>query len=349
MFKYIRVQIVHPCRAKCAWCSTHHKNPTFQKLHDNGLAEDYHETYAEVIERYKPEEVFVSGGEPLLYPQIGEFLKRISEHTNVIHVFTSYQFSRQVMDRIAQMELPDKVILNHTPIYFEPDRWHKLTRGFPFEVYRDNVRKAARLPIRKRFKFIINHNQFVQEISRFQELIEPDETCEISLKIMNDQGNGLVVEHMQRTAQNVFDRLNDLDSTLTDAGWANQERPSTSADLMKPVIESGDVTKCVYRQDPLELRLSFYRGDDQKQIIKYRYCPYFPPDFGHKFHIGRDDIEKMGKNFKKGPFREHCERCRMLHYSRTPCGQEGAGVDMDPDDVDDPDVELGGQKDELVL
>ncbi len=149
MFKYLRVQIVHPCRAKCAWCSTHKKNPTFQALHDSGEAEGFHDAYLQIIERYKPQEVFVSGGEPLLYPRIGEFLEEVAQHTEKIHVFTSYQYSRRVMERLSEIEMPaDKVILNHTPIYFDPERWLTLTRGFPFEVYLDNVRAAVSWPVK---------------------------------------------------------------------------------------------------------------------------------------------------------------------------------------------------------
>jgi hypothetical protein len=327
MFKYLRIQIVHPCQAKCAWCSTYLKNPRFSKLHRSGGAGEFHEFYREVAAEYKPEEIFVSGGEPLLFPGIGKFLRDLSEHTKRIHVFTSFQFNRAVMDRFAQEDLPgDMIVLNHTPIYFEPERWHELTRGFPFDVYIDNIRRAVKLPLRKRFKFIINHSGFVEEIARFQELVTPDERCEISLKMMNDQGDGLGVDTMQRTAGRVRERLGDLDRVLAESGWNKRPRPETSADLMKPVIESGDVEKCVYRKDPLELRLSFYRGGegDGKSILKYRYCPYFPPDFGHKFHIGRDDIKKLGRNYKKGPFREHCDRCRMRHYHACPGGEKKA-------------------------
>ncbi len=317
MFKYLRIQIVHPCQAKCAWCSTHFKNPRFSNLRKSGEAEDFHDFYRQVAARYTPEEIFVSGGEPLLYPEIDSFLRDLAEHTSKIHVFTSYQFNRRTMENFSSMDIPwEKVVLNHTPIYFEPDNWHKLTQGFPFDTYADNVRRAVDLPLTKRFKFIINHSGFVEEVKRFQELIKPDKTCEISLKMMNDQGDGLGVETMKKSANRVRDRLGDLDRVLSDAGWSNRPRPQTSADLMRPVIESGDVEKCIYRQEPLELRLSFYRGGeaDGKNILKYRYCPYFPPDFGHRFHLGRDDIEKLGKNFTKGPFREHCDRCRMRHY-----------------------------------
>ena len=332
MFKYLRIQIVHPCQAKCAWCSTHRKNPRFSRLQRSGEAERFHDFYREVAEEIQPEEIFVSGGEPLLYPEIGPFLRDLSQHARLIHVFTSYQFNPAVIDRFAEAGVPSKqVILNHTPIYFEPDRWHELTRGFPFDVYLDNIRRAVKLPVRKRFKFIINHSGFVEEIARFQELVDPDPSCEISLKMMNDQGNGLGVETMKRTARQVRDRLGDLDGVLARAGWANRPRPETSADLMRPVIESGDVTKCVYRDKPIELRLSFYRGGegDGKAIVKYRYCPYFPPDFGHRFHIGRDDIGKLGKNFRKGPFREHCNRCRLRLYHACP-GSEAGSPDPEP-------------------
>lgn len=324
MFKYIRVQIVHPCRARCVWCSTHKKNPVFQALHDSGEAERFHDTYADVVEHFGPKEVFVSGGEPLLYPGIEGWLARIAAATrDTVHVFTSYQFSRAVMDKICAMELPEKVILNHTPIYFEPERWHKLTQGFPFEVYLDNVRRVARLPVRKRFKFIVNHGQFEDEIRRFQELVQPDETTEISLKVMNDQGDGLGVETMQRTSDRVRSRVLDLDALLEGAGWTH-ERPRTSADQVKEVIRTGEVESCPFRHEPLELRLAFYRGGDGKSVLKYRYCPYFPPDFGHRFHLGRDDINKMQKNFKKGPFRDHCGRCRLLHYKDAEAAEAAA-------------------------
>ena len=317
MFNSIRVQLVHPCRARCAWCSTHKRNPTFQALADNGEAERFHAFYLEVLERFRPKELFVSGGEPLLYPKIESWLQQAASLVGRVHVFTSYQFSRKTMQQIATMRFPANVTLNHTPIYFEPSRWHKLTQGFPFDVYRDNLRDVVPLGVRKRFKFIVNHSQFEQEIARFVEAIKPDDSCEVSLKLMNDQGNGLVVPTLQRTSEHVRERIQNLDAMLTDAGWQIGKRPKTSADAVKDVVLTGDVTLCPYRAEPHELRLAFYRGEEGKWVLKYRYCPFFPPDFGHKFHIGYDDMDKLERNFTKGPFRDHCGRCRLLHYRQT--------------------------------
>ena len=307
--------MIEPCHARCAWCSTHKKNPTFRSLVDSQEARAFHALYEEVIERHQPEELFISGGEPLLSDDLLPLLERVAHIPKNIHIFTSYQFGRRVMERIAQQRYPANVVFNHTTIYFEPERWLKLT-GFPFDVYADNVRRAVAMPVRKRFKFIVNHSKLVEEIQRFQDLVDPNETCEISLKVMNDQGNGMVVDTMQKSADRVHERLGKLDSVLEDAGWS-QSRPRTSADRVAHVIETGDVSHCPYREEPLELRLAFYRGGDGKSVVKYRYCPYFPPDFGHKFHLGRDALRKFGRNFTKGPFRDHCGDCRLLHYHGT--------------------------------
>ncbi len=314
-FRSVRIQMIQPCHAHCAWCSTHKKNPVFKRLVQNSESQDFHAFYREVVELHQPEEVFVSGGEPLLSDDLPELLWAMADGPRRVHVFCSYQFSRKVMERISQLELPDNVVINHTAIYFEPERWRALT-GFPFEVYRDNVRTAIAMPVKKRFKFIVNHSRLHEEIARFQKLVEPDDSCEISLKIMNDQGNGMVVDVMQASEERVFGRMSKLDQVLSDAGWSTK-RPRTSIDRVAQVIQTGDVTQCPYREDPLELRLAFYRGGDGKSVLKYRYCPYFPPDFGHKFHLGCDSISKLAKNFTKGPFREHCGKCRLLHYDAS--------------------------------
>ena len=315
MFRQLRVQIIHPCRAQCAWCSTHRKNPLFQALSDSGEAERYHDTYLEVIRHFEPEELFISGGEPLAYPGLASFLRAAAEVVRTIHVFTSYQFAPGVMERFGNQSLPTaQLVLNHTPIYFEPRRWHALTRGFPFDVYLENIKRAVTLPVRKRFKLILNHERCVEEIRRFRELVEPDESCEISLKLMNDQGDGLLQDTLERTAQRVHGRLGDLDQVLAEAGWENGPRPRSSVDMVKEVLQTGDVERCVYRREPLELRLALKRSAAGAQILRYRYCPFFPPEAGHNLHLGRDPISKLAKNYHKGPFREHCHRCRLLNY-----------------------------------
>ena len=95
---------------------------------------------------------------------------------------------------------------------------------------------------------------------------------------------------LRRTADRVLERLSDLDAVLAQAGWRNATRPRGSADLVKEVVETGDVNQCIYRKEPMELRLAYAPSRTNKKILKYRYCPYFPPDFGPRFHIGRDDL-----------------------------------------------------------
>jgi organic radical activating enzyme len=318
MFKFIRVQILYPCQAKCAWCSTHRKNPLFGQLYRHGISEQIHQFYVDIIRHLQPDEVFISGGEPLLYPEIAWFLNAIKDSTQRIQVFTSYQYSETARYNIPFGQMPlDKVTLNHTLLYFDPQPWHKLTAGFPFDLYATNIQAMIQVPVRKRFKFIVNHVGFSNEIQRFQQRIVPDHNCELSFKVINDQGNGLNKSSIQQTKQLVNERIQSLEQLVAPADWGQVSRKEGSLEMMAPLLENGDVQRCPYRQDPIELRLAFYKARDDHQVLKYRYCPYFPAHVGYRFHIGRDDPQKLEQNYFRGNFRDFCSDCRFLKYAAS--------------------------------
>jgi organic radical activating enzyme len=315
IFKHIRVQILYPCNAECSWCATHRKNPWFSELYRDGIAERVHQFYVQVIRRLRPQQVFISGGEPLLYPEIANFLNAIQDATKQINLFTSYQFSEKLRRRIPFSQMPlDKIALCHTAISFAPRQWHEMTAGFPFDLYVDNIRAIARRPLRKRFKFIINHPFLDEEIRRFQELVTPDHSFEFGLKVINDQGGGLNEATIRQSRAFTNERVHALDRLLTGAGWGKIKYKVGSLETMAPLLHDGDVAQCRYRDEPTELRFALYRADQGDQVLKYRYCPYFPSDFGHRFHIGRDDVEKLERNYFKGNFRDRCQDCRFLNY-----------------------------------
>jgi hypothetical protein len=316
MFKYVRVQILYPCRAQCAWCSTHRKNPLFRRLYDSGVAETVHRFYIEVIRDLRPEQVFVSGGEPLLYPGIAAFLNAIAHATEQINLFTSYQYGPKACDQIPFERMPlEKTVLTHTSIGFAPDRWHELTAGFPFERYVENIRAVAHVPARKRIKFMLNHPDLEGEIARFQKCVAPDHTFELGLKVVNEQGGALNRESIEQSRALVQSRALALEQLVAGAGWGGANFMPGSLETMAPLLVDGDPERCLYRRKPLELRFALYKADLEDQVLKYRYCPYFPSDFGHRFHIGRDDPHRLRVNYRRGDFRDHCLRCRFLtHY-----------------------------------
>jgi hypothetical protein len=285
-------------------------------LYDTGVAETVHRFYIQVIQDLRPEQVFVSGGEPLLYPHIGEFLDAIADATQQINLFTSYQYSQEACDRIPFGRMPlEKIVLTHTCIRFLPDRWPELTAGFPFERYVENIRTAARLPVRKRFKFILNHADLDLEIALFQERLAPDHTFELGLKVINEQGGVLNRQAIEQTRDLAHARVRALEQLVDGAGWGQASFMPGSLETMAPLLVDGDPERCRYRRKPLELRFALYKADTTDQVLKYRYCPYFPSDFGYRFHIGRDDAQKLQKNFHRGDFHDRCSRCRFLtHY-----------------------------------
>lgn len=337
-FKSIRIQILYPCNAQCSWCATRLKNPLFAELYQSGTSDQVHDFYVEVIRQLQPESVFVSGGEPLLYPRIADFLNDIVDYTEQINLFTSYQFSRKLRQQIPFIEMPlEKIMLCHTMIAFEPKQWAEMTGNFPFDLYVENIKKITSIrpgdqgfeekrALRKRFKFIINHEALEQEIALFQDLIDPDESFEIGFKVINDQGGGINKAAIQQTRSFTHDRVLALDGLIDGAQWGSRSYKVGSVEKMAPLLENGNLDLCPYRTEPLELRFAFYRSREEGQVLKYRYCPYFPSDFGYRFHIGRDDPGKFVKNFEKGSFHEHCHDCRFLKYLPE-------GITMRPDSI----------------
>lgn len=326
MFEHLRIQVVQPCRARCVWCATHRKNPLFAQLNANGVADRIHDFYVEAIRYFRPREVFISGGEPLLHPRFGALLDAIKDYTRLIHVFTSYQWSVEEREAMPLAQMPlSQLIFNHTPIYFDPARWDGLTGGsFPFSLYLDNIRHFGQIEAKKRFKFIVNHEDCVEELRRFHELVDPDKRFQLSLKVLNDQGDGLGRAQMERTARLVHRRAYELDEIARQAGWRKLGRKMGSLDLMSPLLESGDVTRCSFRQRPIELRFALDRkARSGRPVLRYRYCPYFPPKSGHRFHIGRDELSRIEHNYRKGSYRKDCHGCRFLAY----CGSGASTSD----------------------
>ncbi len=348
--------MIYPCQGKCVWCSTHKKNPVFKRLYEEGIAGVIHRFYADAVRHFRPKVVVLSGGEPLLYPALSAFLKQIAPFVERIDIFTSYQFNPADLERLHPDMLPlDKIVLCHTPIYFEPERWRKLTRGFPFERYIENIKHVVDMPVNKRFKFIMNHTLFREEIRLFRKIIRPDDRCELSLKIINAQGAGLNDPTIRKTGELAADRaftifestrsrqwksaiksllrsqtggVRPLKEVIGAEGWGGSCRLDTSLAPMMSVLESRDVSICVFRKRSLELRFSLCKADDRKQVLYYRYCPFFPSDFGHKFHIGCDDLQKIPRNYRKGPFREHCVDCRILKYTLDPYRPDRSGLSL---------------------
>lgn len=321
MFASIRVQILYPCRGRCAWCATHRRNPLFAKLYREGTSKKVHDFYVDAIQRLRPREVILSGGEPLLYPELAWFLEAIQNGTDRIKVFCSYQYDAEDRDNIAWGQFPlDKMTVCHTAACFEPEQWHKLAGGFPFDQYVGNIRALAAVPVRRRFKFILNHPSLGQELRLFQDLVEPDQRCELSFKVINEQGEGLNASAMERSKALVNERSHEIDALTAGTRWGRVERHDMSLDVVAPLLEDANVERCGYRRRPLELRFALDKANNGQQVLRYRYCPYFPRDFGHRFQINRDDPQELTRNYELGVFRTRCADCRFLRYCRADAG-----------------------------
>ncbi len=265
--------------------------------------------YRDAIRRLKPSRLYVSGGEPLIYPNIGPFLNDIARYVDRIHVFCSFQFDTNDFHRIPFDAMPlAKITVNHTVSCFEPGPWSHHTRGFPFSLYLENLKSIAEAKVQKHFKMIVNQERFEEKLDRFMNALGPSSSMEIGLKVINDQGNGLNVASIEKTRLVALQNLEGIDG----GKYAGRSFVEGSLSRMAPMLNGLDPADCHYAKKPVELRFSFYRIKNGTPILKYRYCPYFPPSSGHRFHIGKDNPKKFVRNFFCGDFRDHCSECRFV-------------------------------------
>ncbi len=262
-FRCLRIQILQPCQGRCRYCATHKKNKLFARLAREGHAEQVHRFYRDAVAHFKPTELFVSGGEPLLLPGIGKLMAEMAPHVGRIHLFTSYQFSERRRARLDLEAMPwSKVVLTHTILYFHAEQWEHMSQGFPFDTYVENMKHLGRLAQRKCYKFILNHPNAPEELQSFIDRIQPDESCTLRWKLMNQQGGqGFNVQEISRSRSEVLGRLErwtEIVSELASHAKIPVDRRVTGSQVLGDGGEPS-VERCPYRDRPEELRFAFYK------------------------------------------------------------------------------------------
>ncbi len=308
VFERIRVQMVYPCAAKCLWCRTHLKNERFLDSWRTGRSDQVHDFYLEVAQRYRPNLLYLSGGEALLTPSIADFVREALKSCRKVCIYTSYQYGTSVVRNLEFAGVnPRRIILAHSVIHFLPDQWHELTQGFPHDVYVRNLLAAKELPYIKRVKFVLNHEDSAEEVRSFIETVQPDDRFQLKFKLMNEQNNGFGQRVIHETKGRVRALLSGYDARI--------DAPDSNIAL--GVRENNVLEHCEYRRRPVELRFAYWKDKPDGVALKVRFCPYFGADTHHRFVVGRDDIERIDTWFEQGTYRRKCDSCRLLHYSST--------------------------------
>ncbi|MFH2008934.1 MAG: radical SAM protein [bacterium] len=319
-FRCLRIQILQPCQGRCRYCATHKKNRVFADLNREGHADQVHRFYRDVVAHFKPQELFVSGGEPILLPGIGRLMADMAPHVSRIHFFTSYQYGAKRRQRLDLEGMPwDKVVLTHTILYFHAQQWEHMSQGFPFPVYVENMKELAKLAQRKCYKFILNHPNAPEELAAFLDEIQPDESSTLRWKLMNQQGGqGFNVAEISKSRSEVRERLERWQEVVTEFRKRAKipvDEHITGAEVLAGATGQADVESCPFRSRPEELRFAFYRIKGGVPLLQYRFCPHFPSRFRYIHRVGQDTFESIQAAYSEGEYHRHCKRCRLQLYT----------------------------------
>ena len=250
----------------------------------------------------------LSGGEPLLLPEINGFIHELCQIAEQVNVYTSYQYkSKFIKDLPWDGNVMSKVILTHTPMDFRRKKFSYMTRRFPFERYIENIRLAGSQRMRKEIKFVLNHENLEEQMDLFNKLVQPDDTFKIVGKVVNIH-NEFGAKSFEDTRNNVIENLSS----------SNDRLPPTS-ERKTNMLQAHDVRdSCYYRIGPEELRFALSSFKDDHVVLDYRFCPFFPGWFGHKYHVGQNSPHDIEKAFMGGKYLEACHDCRLMRYKSEP-------------------------------
>lgn len=297
--------------ASCKWCGTWKKNNLFKMMQSNGSAEAIHKEYVKFVKHFKPDYLYLSGGEPLLLKDIGRYVAELSKHVGKeIFLFTSYQYPEDVREKIALKDMPfEKTVLTHTTAGFNKEIWKDMT-NYSFDQYIGNIRNLSKLPWGKRVKFIINNGDPKEEIDLFNKLIEPDDSFRFNLKLINEQSGSNALSKIKKTSDKTTQYMHkDIGKLFPDV-----DQEVTGLDIIDSFKKGSDF-RCKFKESLKEIRFAFYTSNQNGIKFKYRFCPFFPLEKHYKYKVGRDSVEDVMKSFNDGMWHRWCETCRLKHYT----------------------------------
>ncbi len=318
MFSSLRIQWIEPCRARCVRCGTWPKNPLFRDLIAAGADRTAHDFYLEAARAFRPQSLYVSGGEPLLSDALPGYLPGFSEVvTGQTYLFSSFQFSDADRERTLARNWPqDRVSLTHTVIAMDPGTWAKETGGFPFDLYLRNLRELGGRFARKRIKFVLNHEDVAGQVDRFLEAVRPDDSWVFSLKLVNLQGGALQADVIEATRRRALERIADRTALFgLHAAW---QTDVTGEETLAGLAAGGDVDACPWRTAPRELRFAVRGFSPDRVRLYYRFCPFFPADRHFGFHVGHDALDQIRLAYEKHKWHSWCPDCRLRRYCAPP-------------------------------
>jgi uncharacterized Fe-S cluster-containing radical SAM superfamily protein len=314
MFPSLRIQWIEPCRARCERCATWPKNAAFQTMIDRGADRKLHDFYLDAVREFRPQSLYISGGEPLLSPGIGDYLHAFSPLVGGrIFMFCSFQFGDDERRRLLSRDWPEKnVVLTHTMTGFDPVTWSRQTNDFPFDLYVRNLRELSASFPRKRIKLILNHDDVPDQLERFVEAVRPDSSFVFSLKLINLQGGHLQADVIEATRRRAMERLGAREDLYTqDLRWRTD---ITGERTLAALADHGDATACPYRLAPTELRFAFRSHEEDRIRLYYRFCPFFPPEGHFGFHLGHNTFDHIRLAYARNKWHSWCPNCRLRRY-----------------------------------
>ncbi|MBL7953065.1 MAG: GTP 3',8-cyclase MoaA [Flavobacteriales bacterium] len=278
----LRISVVDKCDLRCTYCMPEDQH--FLKREELMTREEVVTIARLFVERYGITKIRLTGGEPLLRPDVVEIVRDLAAMRVKLGLTTNAVSLHKYIDGLAAAGLRS---LNVSLDTFDADRFKRIARRDLYEQVWNNVRLAHDRGMHIKLNMVVMRGVNDDEILRFVELTEHNGIDVRFIEFMPFAGNHWGRDKVYTYAEMLgligsvhsFDRLNDdINSTAKTyrvPGWRGTfavistvtEPFCGSCDRLRITAE-GKMRNCLFAREETDLLSALRRGDDITELIE---------------------------------------------------------------------------------
>ncbi len=278
----LRISIVDKCDLRCSYCMPEDQH--FLKREELMTREEIVTIARLFVERYGITKVRLTGGEPLLRPDVVDIVRDMVGLRVSLGLTTNAMNLHKHLDGLVAAGLRT---LNVSLDTFDAERFRTIARRDGYRTVWNNVRSAHEKGMRIKLNMVVMRGVNDDEILRFVELTQHNDIHVRFIEFMPFAGNHWGRERVYTYAEMLghigsvhsFEKLNDDPHSTAKAyrvpGWQGTfavistvtEPFCTTCDRLRLTAE-GRMRNCLFAREETDLLSALRRGEDIASLIE---------------------------------------------------------------------------------
>lgn len=278
----LRISIVDKCDLRCTYCMPEDQH--FLKREELMTREEIGTIARHFVERYEVNKLRITGGEPLVRPDVVDIVRDLAALPVKIGLTTNALSLHKHLDGLIDAGLKS---INISLDTFDAERFRKITRRDGFDTVHANILLALQRGLRVKVNVVVMRGVNDDEILRFVELTRDHDIHVRFIEFMPFAGNHWGREQVYTYAEMLghigsvhsFEKLSDDPHSTAKAyrvpGWQGTfavistvtEPFCGSCDRLRITAE-GKMRNCLFAREETDLLSALRRGEEIAPLIE---------------------------------------------------------------------------------